>query len=331
MNKFNEYLKLARLHSSVLSGVTPVLGAIAVGVFDIVVFVILFIIGICTHIFGFVFNEYMDVDIDRRAKYLSEKPLVKGTISGNAALAFAVSAVIFGYILVGYLIISYSTMSLMVIMLYTFSWLSIGIYDLTSKYVRGSDLALASWTMGLCLFGGFAAGGNPNRLLFIIAGLAFIQLFIQNIIAGLKDITQDKFGQGTTTPLRMGVTFKKNRLFVSVKFQVYIYLLKFIHMVLVFIPFLVFWLNINFIQILIIMVFIIINFLLVNSIFTSARYQRGNLLRKIGLHEILSYSIVPVMFYGIIGILDIIFLIILPIVWLALFMRIMYGRLLPNI
>ncbi len=73
MSRIREYAKLARVHSSVLSGLAPVLGAISVGVMELESLVILFFVGICTHIFGFVFNEYMDVDIDKRAKILKDK------------------------------------------------------------------------------------------------------------------------------------------------------------------------------------------------------------------------------------------------------------------
>ena len=307
------------------------LGAIAGGMLDIGTLTILFIIGLCTHIFGFTFNEFMDVDIDKKAKILKDKPLVKGTISATGAIGFAASAIIIGYILTGYLLITQQSTAIMVIIFYSLAWLSIGIYDLTSKYVRGSDLALALWTGTLCLFGGFAVVKEPNELLYIIAGLAFLQLFIQNILAGLKDIIQDKLGKGTTTPIRMGVRHYNERLMVPTKFQLFIYGFKLIHLVLVIIPFIFIWLAINYIQVFIILLFLIFCFLLVFIMFNSTKYERNNLLRAIGLHELLSYSVVPVMFVGIIGLQAVIFLIILPVVWLAVFLQIMYGQLLPNI
>jgi 4-hydroxybenzoate polyprenyltransferase len=324
-------MKLARIHSAVLSGLTPVLGAIAVGFLELEPLIILFFIGILTHIFGFTFNEYMDIDIDKRAKHLKNKPLVSGTISEDSAITFALGAIIIGYVLIVYLIHILNSNAMMVVLLYTISWLAIAVYDLTSKSVRGSDLALAVWTGTLCLMGGFAVTNSPNFLLFIIAGLAFLQLFIQNILAGLKDISQDKFGSGTTTPIRLGVTIYRKRLDIPFKFQGFIYSFKFLHLFLVFIPFLLYWLALGFGQLLFILLFIVLIFYLVHSIFNAKRFQRNLLLRKIGLHEILSYSIVPVMFFGIIGLIEVIFLIILPIVWLAVFMKFIYGRLLPNI
>ena len=331
MNIIREYGKLARVHSAVLTGMTPVLGAIAVGMLELSTLVILFLTGLCTHIFGFVFNEYMDVDIDRKSKLLKNKPLVKGTISKTSAIVFAFSGVIIGYLFTTYLILTLETMAFMVIIFYTLSWLSIGVYDLTSKSVCCSDLALALWTGSLCLFGGFAVTSSPSLLLYIIAGLAFLQLVIQNILAGLKDLKQDRLGLGTSTPLRMGVRHLHKKLIVPNRFQIYIYGLKVVHLILVFIPFILLWLKPDILQILFILCLILLNFLIVFYIFNAPRFNRSNLLRAIGLHEILSYSIVPVMFVGIIDLPSALFLIIFPAVWLAAVMKLLYGRLLPQI
>ena len=328
---FIEYARLARLHSAVLTGLTPVLGALAVGMMDLWILVLLFFIGICAHVFGFVFNEYMDIEIDKKAKFLSEKPLVKGTISKTAAITFAFGSVILGYVLLILLAHTQRSIQIFGIIFYTLAWLAIGVYDLTSKRVRGSDLALALWTAALCLFGGFAVQNPANPLLFIIAGLAFFQLWIQNIIAGLKDIIHDQLCSVTTTPLRMGVKFRNNRLLVPGKFQGGIYGLKYIHLVLVFIPIIFLWINVDIVQIIIISCLLITNFILVASIFYSTTYSRPHLLRIIGLHEILSYSIVPIMLYSIIGLRTVVILLLVPVLWLALSLKILYGRLLPKI
>ena len=331
MSIIQEYCKLARLHSSVLSGLAPVLGAISVGMIEIPTLIIIFLAGLCTHIFGFVLNEYIDIDIDSRSTLLKDKPLVSGTISKNAAIIYAFSGVILGYILIIYLMLSRGYFGLFGLVFYTLSWLSIGIYDLTSKSVRGSDLALALWTGSLCLFGGFAVSTKPHQLLFIISGLAFFQLFIQNILAGLKDISHDKLSLVSTTPLRMGVELINNRLHVTPSFQIYIYSLKLLHFIIVFIPFIFLWLKVNMLQIFFILFLLGINFVLVFGIFNAPFFNRDTLLRRIGLHEILSYSIVPILFFGIIDLFGILFLIIFPIIWLALLLKIIYGRLLPRI
>lgn len=331
MSKVQEYGKLARIHSAALTGLAPVLGALAAGMIELKPLIILFGIGLCTHIFGFTFNEYMDIDIDSKSRLLKNKPLVKGIISKSEAIAFAVSGVILGYILTSFLILMQHSMALLVLLLYTISWLAIGVYDLTSKQIRGSDFALAIWTGTLCLLGGFALTTSPNKLVFIIAGLAFFQLMVQNILAGLKDIPQDKIGLGTSTPLRMGVKQTRKQIHIPYKFQSYIYGLKILHLAVVFIPFIFLWLEFITMQLGIILFLLIFNFLLVFYIFNSHSYSRDTLLRIIGLHEIISYSIVPIMLYGIIDLITIIFILIFPIIWLAVAMKLLYSRLLPDI
>lgn len=335
MSIFKDYCQLGRIHSAVLSGLAPVLGAIAASYtcahIQLYFLIILFFIGFCTHIFGFVFNEYMDIEIDSRSDLLRNKPLVKGSISKNAALLYAFFGVFFGYLLLGYLATQTNTVTYQVVVLYSLSWLSIGFYDLTSKYARGSDILLALWTGSLCLFGGYAVSRSPNLLLFIIAGLAFFQLYIQNILAGLKDLAQDQLGAGTTMPLRMGVNLTEDRIIIPKSFQIYIYSFKLIHLTIALLPFVLLWLFFNLLQIFFILLLLVLNFILVFKIFNSKVFHRKALLRTIGLHEILSYSIVPVMFCCIIGIPSMVFLIIFPIIWLAVSMKLIYGQLVPAI
>ncbi|MEM2899321.1 MAG: UbiA family prenyltransferase [Thermoplasmata archaeon] len=94
------YVKLARLHSSVLLGVAPVCGAIAMGKeLSFMHYFILFVIGLFVHIYWFVLNEYADIEVDRKSKDLAGKPLVSGAISPNSALAFLLCALACSFLL----------------------------------------------------------------------------------------------------------------------------------------------------------------------------------------------------------------------------------------
>ena len=55
-----EYLKLARSFNAVLTGISPVMGAIAMRQYNIFTLFILFLIGFLGHTFGFVFNDIID-------------------------------------------------------------------------------------------------------------------------------------------------------------------------------------------------------------------------------------------------------------------------------
>ena len=86
MNKFYEYARLIRPYGILFLGFTPVFGAICNGKFDFFHLFILFIIGSLAHIFGFVQNDFFDIDIDKKSRYVLKRPLVTGRISENAAL-----------------------------------------------------------------------------------------------------------------------------------------------------------------------------------------------------------------------------------------------------
>ena len=71
--------------------------------------------------------------------------------------------------------------------------------------------------------------------------------------------------------------------------------------------------------------------MIVFHIFNMLVFDRDELLRAIGFHEIISYSIVIIVIYELLFLPLALFFIIYPIVWLAVFMKIMYGKLLPEI
>ena len=55
-----EYLKLSRSFNAVLTGISPVMGAIAMGQYNILLLFPLFLIGFLGHTYGFVLNDILD-------------------------------------------------------------------------------------------------------------------------------------------------------------------------------------------------------------------------------------------------------------------------------
>ena len=85
MDKVAAYAKLLRLPGLGGLAIPPVFGAISVGIYDFYNLTILFLIGAMVAIFGFVLNDYADVELDRLVKELHGKPLVSGAISRKSA------------------------------------------------------------------------------------------------------------------------------------------------------------------------------------------------------------------------------------------------------
>lgn len=336
-NIVREYARLGRLHSSVLSGLAPAIGAMVMGLEELLLLILLFTIGVMTHIFGFVANEYIDLELDKHSKALKNKPLVKGTITKKGALYYLSSAIVIAYVLTFIFIYlnsnDFGLIEILVpILLLSLSWVSIGLYDLVSKKIIGSDILLALWPFFLVLFGGSIISLELTPLLCIVAGLAFMQLLIQNIMAGLKDLEHDQKGGGISTPIRFGVKLTKNTLVVSKGFQAYIIGLKIIYIGLIFIPVRIDWVQWGPFQIVLIFQPIFITSYLTYLICRSHPFfNRQGIIRLIGAHEILAYSIIPLLIMYEIGLWPTLILLILPIIWLAIFLRWMYGGLMPEI
>ena len=80
-NTVRTYLRLGRIHSSVLTGVTPCVVAAATGAtLSIYHYTGLFIIGLVLHISGFIYNEICDLTFDKISDKLKGKSLVNGSV-----------------------------------------------------------------------------------------------------------------------------------------------------------------------------------------------------------------------------------------------------------
>ena len=60
-------------------------------------------------------------------------------------------------------------------------------------------------------------------------------------------------------------------------------------------------------------------------------FQRLEIMKVLGGHEIVSYPIVAILIMGIIGIWYAMFLLLFPIVWYACFLLIIYGKFMPDV
>ena len=76
-----DYIRLMRIPGIVGLAMTPVVGALCVNVFTPHILASLFLIGVISKIYGFVMNDYFDVEIDRLSKDTAQRALVKETIS----------------------------------------------------------------------------------------------------------------------------------------------------------------------------------------------------------------------------------------------------------
>jgi 4-hydroxybenzoate polyprenyltransferase len=303
-----EYLKLARSFNAVLTGVSPVMGAIAMERFDLVTLFLLFCVGFLGHTYGFVLNDIIDYRIDKTSKDISDRPLISGTIPINNAWWFAVGSMFIAFIIAVYL--SNANNIYFPLLLLLVSAIFISIYNLISKRFPAMDIFVALGVFFLILFGaGFGLrDGIPissisdiTPLAWIVCILGSIQvLFMQFIAGGMKDIENDYIQGAKTLAIKLGVRVINGKLKMSTAFRFLAYGLQIGDLVIVFLPFMFIWdlENLSFLhyfQWTIIFIIAIMMFILSHRLLSMKYFIRKNARRYIGSHYMVNFAIVPIM------------------------------------
>ena len=238
-----EYLKLARSFNAVLTGVSPVMGAIAMKNYDLFNLFFLFLIGFFGHTYGFVLNDIIDNKIDKTSTEISDRPLLSGTISIKKAWIFAIISMIIAFMIAFY--IAYETHIYYPIIILIISSVFITIYNLTSKKLPGMDVFVTAGVFFLILYGVSINVENINdvtRLAWIVCILGAIQvLFMQFIAGGMKDIDNDYKSGAKTIAIKMGVRIIKGKLIITTSFKLLAYSIQLIDLIVVFLPFFIVW------------------------------------------------------------------------------------------
>jgi len=296
-----EYLKLARSFNMALTGVAPVLAALAMGETNLLRLVMFFLVGVGAHIYGFVLNDYMDMRIDKLSTELSQRPLLSGTVTPNKALGFALGGLtmmlVFGYLLV------YGHPRVVVVLI--IAAVLATIYNLISKHLPGMDIFVAGAVLFLCIFGAAAVAGDPmdiSRFGWIVCSLGGLQVMFMNIVAGgLKDIDHDSRGGGNTLAVALGckVKGKKDKLTITAAFRALAYLIQLIFLLFLFSPFLMGLFAVNALYpLLLVVILALISAVMIwasYKIMNQPTFVRGEMRKYIGIHYMLNYLLTPIM------------------------------------
>lgn len=290
-----EYIKLTRPFNLALTGIAPVLGALSMNENNLFSLFVLFIIGCLSHIYGFVFNDYLDVKIDRKSGELIERPLVSGAIKRKNALFFAVGSMILSWILALYFFRTpYNFLILISILI--FADILATIYNFVSKKTPGMDFFVASAVFFLIIFGAATVSLDLTRFAIIVAFIGGTQVLFMNMVnGGLKDIDHDCVAGGKTVAVALGVKVEKGKMTTPNSFRIVAYSIAFVHLFLVFTPYL--FLNIEYYtwQIIILILLSAITLYFVTKMLTMKSFIRKNVRKNIGLHVIFMYALAPVM------------------------------------
>jgi 4-hydroxybenzoate polyprenyltransferase len=327
--KIKTYMRLGRIHSSVLTGLAPVCTAAAMGIsLPAPHYLLLFIIGFLFHIFLFVFNEIRDIDVDSTSTSLEAKPLIDGSMSIKKAKIFMYSSVVLIFLLT---LVFFLDRAFILIIVSMAAFIFGGLYDILGKSFPHSDYFISFMIFFIALFGAFSVATTLSLFVIIISLLALTQMLINNIIAGLKDVDHDFIAGGMSTPLRVGVLVKGERFIVSKSFVTYLTFLKIIHISLTIIPFMTVLMPFEIWQFYIVTILIAIALIFMIRLLTFKTFNREKIMRAIGFHEMFAFMVIPFLLLGYIGYISALFLVLFPAVWLGIFLKIMYGKFMPAI
>jgi len=321
MNKIIAYAKLLRVPGIGGLATPPIIAALTVGVNDLYSLFFLFVIGAFAGIYGFILNDYADVELDRLVKDLHGKPLVSGDISRKNAVAICVFLILLSFLFIftlwrGKTIDEYKFAAAVSIFL---AGILGSIYDLYGKKIFGSDFLVAI-SMGLVfLFGAFSFG-KPTILTWIIFVLTFNQtLHMNSVEGGIKDSDHDYIRGVNNIALRSGVKVKDDNILIPSKFKAFGMTIRLCSAFLLFSPFILFGYEYSTYQIIILALTTLGMIFFSIKLLSIKKFNRSTIRKYIGLQSFLRYSLVPIMLVSIIGISYSMVLIFLPILWYMIF------------
>jgi 4-hydroxybenzoate polyprenyltransferase len=325
-----EYLKLIRPYGILIIGFSPVFGALCNGQFDAVRLSLLLFIGLLGHIFVFVQNDYYDMEVDRQSKYVLQRPLTAGALSATKARILFLGSFFISIALA--FAFFFSIRSFVVLLV---SFLLMTLYNRYSKRVPCMEYVLGAAVFMYGLYGALTVSDAVSNLAIIISCVGFLQwIFSVGVSANLKDVEFDTKLGIRTTPVIFGVHVIGNQLKKPLRFIVYTYSIKGLHLLVALLPFLLGYSSILLYSypIPLLGFFIIACILLFTTrgILTTSLKDRHMMLRYEGAHEGLAFLLIPFTLLSYlaesIGVLPTFLLMLLLILWPLLCLRFLYGK-----
>jgi 4-hydroxybenzoate polyprenyltransferase len=325
-NKILEYLRLMRPQAAAQTVTILLLGSLIMGQRDFSSLLILFIIGILSHIHGFVLNDYADIEVDKKLSELGKKPLVSGVIPKRHALIITVITAICAYVIT----IMFFLSKLSLILLTSAAILN-GIYNIYGKKFPGSDFILSGGLALFCLFGASTVSTHFTNVVYIISLLLFVEgIFLNAVEGGVKDVAHDYLAKAKTLATVMGVKVKNGRLLLTKKFMAFAYSLKIIYFGLIlllgFQPEINLWHSDNYALIIIVIFLIILIIITFHKFLYLKMFDRSKIKKLYAGLNATTLALIFVMLVPIFGFVIVLILLFLPVMWYTVFNFILYGK-----
>jgi len=194
-------------------------------------------------------------------------------------------------------------------------------------------LGLSACTSGL--FGALTISDNLTPLVLFIVPLSLMQfVFDVGVLANLKDVKYDARIGIKTTPIVFGVKVINDELIIPTSFILYVFFIKSIQILIAIFIFLTgytsFFIYALPIPGILFFIFSIAVFYTLWKVISTPLLNRDKMLIYIGLNELLSYLLIPVVLMTYLventNIFVPILLIVGPILWLMLSLRVVFGK-----
>lgn len=201
LRRFSRFIRFSALGATV---VMPLTGAVtAAGDITLSTAVGLGLVGVAFHFYGYVLNDVVDLPIDRTEPRRAGSPLVDGTISRRAALAFSLANIPVAFALSVW--IGASTAAHLALAV------AIGlgaVYDVWGKRIRipmVMDLVQGLAWASLGWYGAEIAGGATATTGLLAAFFVVYILMTNGVHASLRDLANDLRHGARTTAIAFGV------------------------------------------------------------------------------------------------------------------------------
>ncbi|HEY0087769.1 MAG TPA: UbiA family prenyltransferase [Candidatus Lokiarchaeia archaeon] len=319
-----EYAKLIRLTGLGGLSLAPVFGALSLvdigTILDLRIIGLLLLLGIFKSIFGFVQNDYADIDLDRLSDETKTRPLVTGTISKKAAIVVCAICFIGTFIIVFTFFYKNQPSFYIGVLCILLSALFGSIYNFYGKKFYASPFIAALADALYVLVGAFFISSTITLSIFtwVIFILIYNQfLFMTIVVGGVKDADHDYLMNVKNLALASGVKVTKDKkVFIPLMFKAFGLGIRLISSFVLFIPFLFYGKEYQIWEIIILTLLVVsVLFLTVKLMNIKSLEKRDEVLKLAGLQGILRFAFVPFLLLPLIGLIYTLLLLLFPLIW----------------
>jgi hypothetical protein len=181
-DKITDWVKTTRIQTAMVTALAVWIGHVSVSPMSARDAILLGLVGVLVHIWGFTLNEVEDYIYDKKHENAEGHPIAQGKVHAGSARVLAWIAAVMAVVT-----LTTSGVPLPSVVVLLLSFVPGYAYDKWSKSHWWSNGYLSIWAMMMVMTGALYAG-TPTVHTVIVATAVSIQIFVQVIQGDLKDI-----------------------------------------------------------------------------------------------------------------------------------------------